>query len=171
MAIIVHKHEADPYSWQICVCTYLWILEWGQIRKGLYCVLVCFIIWKFRLLFWHLSSIIWLIMHKCVYDMLHLVTQLCPALCNPMTIALQAPLFIGILQARILEWVAMPSSRESSKPMGHTQVSCITDRFLPSEPPGKPQTTGVGSLTLLQRNSWQRSLTEVSCIAGRFFTS
>ena len=61
-------------------------------------------------------------MRKCVYDMLHLVTQLCLTLCKPMTIALQAPLFIGILQARILEWVAMPSFRESSKPMGHPGV-------------------------------------------------
>ena len=31
--------------------------------------------------------------------------------CNPLNIALQAPLSMGILQARILEWVAMPSSR------------------------------------------------------------
>ena len=32
------------------------------------------------------------------------------------TVAHQAPLFMGILQARKLEWVAMPSSRESSQP-------------------------------------------------------
>ena len=31
-----------------------------------------------------------------------------------LTVALQAPLSMGILQARILEWVAMPSSREFS---------------------------------------------------------
>ena len=30
------------------------------------------------------------------------------------TVACQAPLFMGILQTKILEWVAMPSSRESS---------------------------------------------------------
>ena len=36
--------------------------------------------------------------------------------CSPWTVARQAPLSIGILQARILEWVAMPSSRESSQP-------------------------------------------------------
>ena len=35
----------------------------------------------------------------------------------------------GILQARILEWVAMPSSRESSRPRDQTQVSCITGRW------------------------------------------
>ena len=37
--------------------------------------------------------------------------QLCPTLCNPMGIACQAPLSVGILQAKILEWVAMPSSK------------------------------------------------------------
>ena len=40
-------------------------------------------------------------------------------------IACQAPLSMGILQARILEWVAMPSSRGSSQPRDRTQVSCI----------------------------------------------
>ena len=39
------------------------------------------------------------------------------------SIDLQAPLPMGILQARILEWVAMPSSRGSSQPRDWTQVS------------------------------------------------
>ena len=34
--------------------------------------------------------------------------QLCPTLCDPVDLAHQAPLSGGILQARILEWVAMP---------------------------------------------------------------
>ena len=42
----------------------------------------------------------------------------------------------GILQARVLEWVAMPSSRGSSWPRDQTWVSHIADR-LPSEPSGK----------------------------------
>ena len=37
--------------------------------------------------------------------------QSCLTLYDPMTIACQVPLSIGILQARILEWVAMPSSK------------------------------------------------------------
>ena len=44
---------------------------------------------------------------------------------TPRTVARQAPLSMGILQARILEWVAMPSSRRSSQPKDQTQVSCI----------------------------------------------
>ena len=53
----------------------------------------------------------------------------------------------GILQARILEQVAFPFSRGSSQPRSPTfQVD-----FLPAEPQGKPENTGVGSLSLLQQ--------------------
>ena len=48
---------------------------------------------------------------------------------TPWTAAHQAPLSMGILQARILEWVVMTSSRESSQPRDWTQVSCIAGRF------------------------------------------
>ena len=65
------------------------------------------------------------------------------------SVAPQIPLSIGILQARILEQVAMSSSR-SSQPRDQTQVSCIAGGFLPSEPPGKTKNTGVGNLSLLQ---------------------
>ena len=44
----------------------------------------------------------------------------------------QAPLSVGILQARILEWVAMPSSRGSSQPRDQAQVSCIAGGFFAS---------------------------------------
>ena len=53
-----------------------------------------------------------------------LVIQSCLTLCNPMNCSLQASLFMGILQARILEWIAMPFSRESSQPRDQAQVSC-----------------------------------------------
>ena len=45
-----------------------------------------------------------------------LVTQLCPTCCDPIDSRSQAPLSMGTLHARILEWVAMPSSRGSSQP-------------------------------------------------------
>ena len=48
---------------------------------------------------------------------------------TPWTIAHQAPLSMGLLQARILEWVAMPSSRGSSQPRDQTQASCIAGGF------------------------------------------
>ena len=50
----------------------------------------------------------------------------------PWTIARQASLFMGIFQARILEWIAMPSSRGSSHPRDRTQVSRIAGGFFTS---------------------------------------
>ena len=61
------------------------------------------------------------------WSVLSLVAQSCPTLCNPMDCNLPGSSIHGILQARILEWVAMPSSRASSQPRDWTQVSCITD--------------------------------------------
>ena len=53
------------------------------------------------------------------------VAQSCLTLCNPIIIH-------GILQARILEWVAVPFSRVSSQPRDQTQVSCIAGGFFTS---------------------------------------
>ena len=55
--------------------------------------------------------------------------QSCLTLCDPMDCSLPGSSVHGILQARILEWVAMPSSRESSKPRDRTLVSHIAGRF------------------------------------------
>ena len=48
--------------------------------------------------------------------------QSCLTLCNPMDHSLPGPSVLGILQARILEWVVMPSSRGSSRPRDRTRV-------------------------------------------------
>ena len=48
--------------------------------------------------------------------------QLCPTLCDPMDCSPPGSSVHGILQARILEWVAMPSSRGSSHPMDRTHA-------------------------------------------------
>ena len=55
------------------------------------------------------------------------VTQSCPTLCDPMDYTVH-----GILQARILEWVAFSFSRGSSQSRDRIQVSCIIDGFLTS---------------------------------------
>ena len=65
----------------------------------------------------------------CAYICIVLVTQLCPFLCNPVDCSCQAPLSIVILQARRLEWIAIPFSRGSSPSRDQTQVSCIAGRF------------------------------------------
>ena len=55
------------------------------------------------------------------------VTQSCPTLYDPMDYTVH-----GVLQARILEWVAFPFSRESSQCRDQTQVSYIAGRFFTS---------------------------------------
>ena len=66
------------------------------------------------------------------------------------TVACQASLSMGILQARILEWVAMPSSRGSSQPRDWTQVSWIAGGFF---------------------TIWATRKAQEYWRAGRFFTS
>ena len=63
--------------------------------------------------------------------------QSCPTLCDPMDCS---PLLVhGVLQARILERVAMPSSRGSSWPRYRTWISRNKGEFFTAEPPGEPQ--------------------------------
>ena len=57
----------------------------------------------------------------------------------------------GILQARILEWVAFPSPGDHPNPGIKVRSPSLQADSLPVEPPGKPKNTGVGSLSLLQR--------------------
>ena len=67
--------------------------------------------------------------------------QSCPTLCDPMDCSLPGSFVHGIFQVRILEQIAMPSSRGSSRPRDWTQVSCvfcITGSFFTAEPLGKP---------------------------------
>ena len=59
-----------------------------------------------------------------------LVAQLCPnSFTTPWNVSHQAPFVHGILQARLLEWVAIPFSRGSSLPRDRTHISCI-DRWI-----------------------------------------
>ena len=67
------------------------------------------------------------------------VAQLCPTLCDPMDCIVH-----GVLQARILEWVAFPFFRGSSQPRDQTQVSALQAESLPTEPPGEPMDVRVG---------------------------
>ena len=73
-----------------------------------------------------------------------LVTQLCLTLCDPMGCSLTGSSVHGILQARILEWVAIPYSRGSFQPRDQTQSSALQTDSLPSEPPGKPMDVRTG---------------------------
>ena len=67
--------------------------------------------------------------------------QLCLTLCHPVDYSPRGFSVHGILQARILEWVAMPSSRGSSWPRGQTCIfcgSCIAGGLFIAEPLGRP---------------------------------
>ena len=56
-----------------------------------------------------------------------LVTQSCPTLCEPMDCSPPDSSVNGILQAKILEWVAIPFSMESSRPRDQTRVLWTAD--------------------------------------------
>ena len=69
---------------------------------------------------------------------------------TPRTVAHQALLSMCILQARILEWVAMPSFRGFPNPGIEPRFPALQAASLPSEQTGMPVSTRVGSLSLLQ---------------------
>jgi len=63
--------------------------------------------------------------------LLQLVTQSCPTLSDPMDYTLPGSSVHGILQARILGWVAISFCRGSSWPRDQNWVSCLSGRFFP----------------------------------------
>ena len=65
------------------------------------------------------------------------VAQSCPTLCDPVDCSPPGSSVHGISQARILGWIALSSSRGSSRPGDHTRVSCTAGRFFTTEPLGK----------------------------------
>ena len=73
------------------------------------------------------------------------VAQLCLTLCDPMDYTVH-----GIIQANILECVAIPFSRNLPNPGIEPRSSTLQEDSLPVRPPGKPKNTGVSSLSLLQ---------------------
>ena len=66
------------------------------------------------------------------------IPQLCLTLCHPVDCSPWVSSVLGTLQARILEWVAMPSSRGPSWPKIKPRYPALQADSLASEPPGKP---------------------------------
>ena len=64
-----------------------------------------------------------------IWSELRVVTQSCLTLCDPVDCSLPGSSVHWILQARILEWVAISYSRRSSSPRNQTWVSCIAGSF------------------------------------------
>ena len=86
-----------------------------------------------------------------------LVAQLCLTFCDPMDCSPPVSSVRGILQARILEWVAIPFSRGSSRPGIELGSSALRADSWPSEPPEKPYF----SLGQLNRAHWQINLNNI----------
>ena len=78
---------------------------------------------------------------------------------------------LGILQVRILEWIAFSFSRGSSQPRDRIQVSLIAGGFLPAEPQGSPRILEWVAYPFSSGSSQRRDQTQVSLIVGRFFTN
>ena len=111
--------------------------------------------------------------------------QSCPTLCDPMNCSLSGSSVHGILQERILEWVAMPSSRGSSRPRDQTcisYISCIGRQFLYHKSHLESLYISSSVHGILQKRilkwvaipfsrgySWLRDQTWVSHSAGRLF--
>jgi len=92
-----------------------------------------------------ISPVVGLLGIACVHIQL---LQSCPTLCDTMDCNLQVSSVHGILQARILEWVAMRSSRGSSQPrnpMSISFISCIAGRLFTAKPLRKPLAGSYGS--------------------------
>ena len=70
--------------------------------------------------------------------------------CDPIDCSLPGFSVHGVLQVRILEWVAIPFSRRSSQSRDRTHVSHIAGGFFTSWATKKPKNIGVGSLSLFQ---------------------
>ena len=77
---------------------------------------------------------------------------------------------MGILQAKILEWVVMPSSRGSSQPRDRTQVSHINRQILslPSEPSGKSM-TNLDSVLKSRDVTWPNKVHSVKAMVFLLF--
>ena len=72
----------------------------------------------------------------------------------------------GILQARILEWVAIPFFRGSSQPRGQTQVSCIAGGFFTTQLPGKPESSSQVALVVKNLIANAGDIRDVGSIPG-----
>ena len=84
------------------------------------------------ILFIHLFWLHWVLVAICVPSCFT-----CVRLCDPMDCSLPGSCVSGILQARILEWCVIPSSRGSSQPSDGTRLLPWEEDFLPLAPPGK----------------------------------
>ena len=116
-------HNYKPFWFSSCLSSHSISVSFGNFSHS-----VCLLNVDIQSVFIGLGSL-------CVFSVIPdhflcvLVTQFCLTLCDPMDCSPPGSSIHGILQARILEWVAISFSRGSSQPRDWTQVSSIAGRF------------------------------------------
>ena len=106
-----------------------------------------------------------------VCAVLCLVIQLCVTLCNPKDCSPPGTSVCEDSPGKNTEWVAMPSSSESSQSRIEPRSPTLQADSLPSEPSGKPKNTEWVAYPFSRGSSQPRNQSRVSCIADGFFTS
>ena len=109
------------------------------------CFLLFYIKWLYEDIYWLVCSWFTILCYFQVYSKdiqlyIHVVkvSQFRLTLCNPMDYSWSGSSVHGIFQARILEWVGVPFSRDLPNPGVEPRSPILQADFLPSEPPGKP---------------------------------
>ena len=118
-------------SW-ICLFSHflLFSIKWCYLRIVIlyvFNVLTTSLFWKWRRC--TSDSSVWICVCVCVCVCVHVSHSSCLTLCHPMNHSPPGSSVHGIIQARILVWVAIPFSRGFSWPRDRNQVSCITGTF------------------------------------------
>ena len=92
------------------------------------------------------------------------VAKSCPTLETPVDYNLPVSSVHGILQARILEWVAISFSRGSPQPRNQTQVFCIAGRFFTDWAPREAQKELSSCQIVLEEilNKWPKSIISIN---------
>ena len=135
----------------ICVCVHIYIFIYVSCSV---CIFICMYIYMY------------------IYSVVKIsVTQSCPTLCNTMDYSPPGSSVHGILQARILEWVAILFSRKCSQLReSNLDLQHCMQILHHLSHQGRSKNTGVGRHSLSKRSSWPRGQTQDFSIAGRFFT-
>ena len=112
------------------------------VRQLLICTASCQVkTWLSESCSWTLGALTWRRVKDACVSVVCMLTQSCLTLCDPWDYSPPGSSVHAILQARVLGWVAMPSTRGSFWPRDWTHVSCISctaGGFFTTEPLGKP---------------------------------
>ena len=106
-------------NWFLLRESHTWADIWHQFNRTLLSCKTCPLFWQLKPNYWFTICTQVHYVHAC------LVTQSCMTLCDPLDCSPPGSSVHEIIQARILEWVVMPSSRESSWPRNQTLISCV----------------------------------------------